>query len=563
MANPIRRGLSGSQVSDWQNNTVAGIPNIPEPSRASAWQRPTDWVDMPVLTGTEQKMYGVVAVMNDGANAIALKVTVSTGTYTVDWGDGVTDSGITSGTAKTHQYTYSTLSSTVTSRGYKTALVTVTTSGGNITAIDLQQQPSTYTFTAATSMNWLDIQISAPNMTTLTMGAATLIMRPAMLERFVLLSSSLTTYANQFNGCRALKVASVASSATVTATNSMFNVCYSLTVAPWFNTASVTDMNNMFAFCTALQTVPHYNTSAVTNVSSMFYGCGNLRTVPKFDLSAVVGSSSTNTGAENMFYNCTALVSVPDFNLSACKNFNYMFYNCQSLETAPNLTTTAALTMTNMFQLCASLKYVPTYDLTNCTTAANMFASCFSLARISLSNTSNVTTFSTMINSAWVSEVVGLNCSKVTTMLTSQNSLSSCVPTGLQINWDISNARFSSADLDAIYSGLYDSNAYTITNATWSGGIATYTTSVTNYITVGQRVTVTGMNPTGYNVTSALVTAVGSSTFSVAIAADPGTFVSGGTKSAGTARTITVTGNFGTTGDTTSIATNKGWTVTG
>jgi len=42
-----------------------------------------------------------------------------------------------------------------------------------------------------------------------------------------------------------------------------------------------------------------------------------------------------------------------------------------------------------------------------------------------------------------------------------------------------------------------------------------------------------------------------------------GTYVSGGIASIITGRTITVTGNYGTAGDTTSIATNKGWTVTG
>jgi len=72
--------------------------------------------------------------------------------------------------------------------------------------------------------------------------------------------------------------------------------------------------------------------------------------------------------------------------------------------------------------------------------------------------------------------------------------------------------------------------APTITNATWSSATATYTTSVAHGFVVGDYVTITGMSPSGYNITNAPITTVPSSTtFTVAITPNPGSFSSGGT----------------------------------
>ncbi|MDY3559430.1 Ig-like domain repeat protein [Gemmata sp. JC673] len=65
----------------------------------------------------------------------------------------------------------------------------------------------------------------------------------------------------------------------------------------------------------------------------------------------------------------------------------------------------------------------------------------------------------------------------------------------------------------------------TITNATWAGGTATFTTSTAHILTVGQTVTISGVNPTGYNGTYQ-VTFIGSgNTFQVSIPTAQGTFV--------------------------------------
>ena len=54
-----------------------------------------------------------------------------------------------------------------------------------------------------------------------------------------------------------------------------------------------------------------------------------------------------------------------------------------------------------------------------------------------------------------------------------------------------------------------------VTSASGTGSVMTYNTSAPHSFVAGQRVTVTGLTPTGYNVTNGLITSVGSTTFTV------------------------------------------------
>ncbi len=73
--------------------------------------------------------------------------------------------------------------------------------------------------------------------------------------------------------------------------------------------------------------------------------------------------------------------------------------------------------------------------------------------------------------------------------------------------------------------------AITITGATWSAGVATYTTSANHTLAVGDKDVVSGITPSGWN-TTAIVSAVGSpTTFSVPMDANPGAYTSGGSSS--------------------------------
>ena len=69
--------------------------------------------------------------------------------------------------------------------------------------------------------------------------------------------------------------------------------------------------------------------------------------------------------------------------------------------------------------------------------------------------------------------------------------------------------------------------AVTITGASWSAGVATYTTSAAHTLAVGDKDVISGITPSGWN-TTAIVSAVGSpTTFSVPMAVDPGAYTGG------------------------------------
>lgn len=63
----------------------------------------------------------------------------------------------------------------------------------------------------------------------------------------------------------------------------------------------------------------------------------------------------------------------------------------------------------------------------------------------------------------------------------------------------------------------------TITAASWSGGVATYTTSASHGFAIGTRVSISGMTPSGYNGYYSVASIPTSTTFTVAIASNPGT----------------------------------------
>ena len=74
----------------------------------------------------------------------------------------------------------------------------------------------------------------------------------------------------------------------------------------------------------------------------------------------------------------------------------------------------------------------------------------------------------------------------------------------------------------------------TITNVVGNGTTVVYTVSGTNTFDVGMDVTITGVDPSAYNLTNQTITASNSSSFSISNAA-VGTYVSGGTATARTA----------------------------
>lgn len=79
-----------------------------------------------------------------------------------------------------------------------------------------------------------------------------------------------------------------------------------------------------------------------------------------------------------------------------------------------------------------------------------------------------------------------------------------------------------------------------VTGASWASNVATLTFSaITTALPVGMVITVTGMTPSGYNVSNVQITASTTTSVSFALASNPGAFSSGGTISNGSSYTPT------------------------
>ena len=337
----------GTIISPRALSEGGGTPAEPED-----YQRPDDWLTLPEVNESDEKIVGLYAVYNTDSNFVAFSCA---GAYTVDWGDGSAPENFSSGATAEHIYDsddYAALGAgTDCSRGYRQAIITVTPQAGqSLTSVSFDYRHSALDSREKRSQ-WLDISMAGSSISSLTVGDTTGYL--AMLEQF------------EFAGTHG-----------VTDMYRMFAHCYSLQSVPQFDTSGVTNMASMFAHCYSLQSVPQFDTSGVTNMDTMFAYCYSLQSVPLFDTSGVTNMAS-------MFYYCYSLQSVPLFDTSGVKNMSSMFYYCYSLQSVPQFDTSGVTNMYRMFYYCYSLQSVPlqgtkiSHDISSCSLARDELVAIF------------------------------------------------------------------------------------------------------------------------------------------------------------------------------------------
>ena len=308
--------------------TSGGTATVNVPS--ADWARPTDWLPMPTVTSADQTFVGLHAVIEDGDNYVAFNFTTSTGQYQVDWGDGTVDL-INSGVNAEHQYDFANpaLNGTLTSRGYKQAMITVTPVSGDLLTCDFQQIYVTVPAqNQAYSTGFLDCILSMPNASSgesILFGGATV--RHSYVERFDI---------KTIGGCTAI---------------------------------GQSGNRGLFLNCSSLQSVPLFDTSGVNSMREMFQGCSSLRTIPLFDTANVTGIN----GMLNMFNGCVSLQSVPLLDMSNVTNMTNMFNGCRSLQSVPLFNTANVTRMSGMFNDCFSLNSIPALSTASITTDFGAF----------------------------------------------------------------------------------------------------------------------------------------------------------------------------------------------
>jgi len=465
--------LADKQVSSAFNSFNRNIkPIVPSSYNAKpTYSRPSDYIAIPSISSAEQKVALLVAVYNTNSNFLAFTVA---GNCTVDWGDGVTEN-FSAAAAASHTYNYTTFdpsNSTLTTQGFKQALVIITPQAGqNLTSLNFQTRHPSANVNTHYTQPIVELYISCPSLTSLTIGttntATTVYPRLAEYANLINVgnvtnlgscfrtmniercdigktSASLNTVTSMFNGCNALQIVtfnSETNTSGITVTSAMFSSCFSLTSVPFFDTSNVTDMANMFVNCYSLTSVPLLNTAKVTNMSGMFNTCINLVSVPLFSTAAVTTMASmflncynlkfvslfntaSVTSMVSMFQGCASLTAVPLFNTANVTNMQAMFQSCTSLTTVPLFNTIKVTSMALMFNTCSSLTSVPLFNTVAVTSMASMFNSCLSLTSVPLFNTALVTDMSSMFQGCNSLITVPLfNTATVTTM---QNTFRLC-----------------------------------------------------------------------------------------------------------------------------------------
>ena len=340
----MTHGVLAPQRSTFASRrTVNGSRAVTTP-----WVRPADWLALTTPDPTDQRMVGLHTVLQGGSNFVTVRSAVA---FKVDWGDGAGWTNYAANTTAEKNLAWSDYSpGTLTSLGYRQAIVTVEAQSGNLTSLDLQQRHSSVP--RAYSTGWLDVAVSLPY-GTLTFGGSNVYQ--ANVERVTVVTVAGTNF------------------------GSMFQYCYSLQTVPLLNTAAGTNFSTMFYNCFSLQSAPALNTANGTNFSGMFQNCYSLQSVPALN-------TANGTNFSNMFYSCYSLQSVPALNTANGTNFSGMFYGCYSLQSVPALNTANGTNFSWMFQSCPSLQSVPALNTANGTNFSSMFQNCYSLQSIGCTN---------------------------------------------------------------------------------------------------------------------------------------------------------------------------------
>lgn len=360
----------------------------------------------------------------------------------VDWGDGTVERFAGNTTRLYHKYNYATINnSTLTSYGYKQAIVSVTPVIGHTLLSFSLQNALPVNNVVTPGINWLDIILGSPTVSTISIGGNALTVLFPMLEKSTLVSkfpayvpsqiyrqcwslqeavfgdgfmnSAVTSTAFWFGSCFKLKNAPDIPLSYVTNMAGMFNLCYNLKYVPTYDTSNVNDMSSTFQGCTSLESLPLLNTIKVQNFSTTFDSCRSITSIPYFNTSNATNTTgmfgscvsiptiplidtSNVTTATNMFSGCTNLREVPLLNTSNVTTMTSMFSNCSALETIPLIDTSKSTNTSAMFSGCSSLEYVPNFNTANVANMASMFSGCNSLLSAPSINTYASTNFTSM-----------------------------------------------------------------------------------------------------------------------------------------------------------------------
>lgn len=529
------------------------------------WERPTQWRQGPTVSEGEQKIVITNAVYNTDNNFTAFTMT---GNFAVDWGDGTTGAFTSLNTASKNynKTTYSGLTSDV-FKGYKTLNIVITPQAGATFSgtINFALKHPQSGLQSYYSNGYLEIIMSAPNATSLIVSDTTFNNRSSsrLLEHFKWVGEanfSSGGMAAAFIGCNNLKIISAfPSTANCTDFQSLFHSCHQLEWIPptICETQNATNLNFMFYLCTRLKRVPGtLNTNNCTFMTQMFQDCMNLKRIPAINTSKV-----TSTNMAGLFGGCKSLEKIPgEINAVSATSLNSLFSGCDNLRYFPKVINTSNITNFNsMFLQTRAMQTVPYFDTSRGTDFSNMFntsgardfdpewGNTFNMPQATTTN--NMFRFCRTIERVPETFVTGATLTNCTEMFYECYGLKAC-----PLITNISQC----TNLTGMF---YNCRAIKeIPGMTIAAGATNYGGTATTTRMFYQNWSLSFCGMTGF--TGANVSFEACSLGSTALNDIYRSLAVVGVSGAG-ARTITVTSNWGTASDDTSIAIGKGWAVSG
>jgi hypothetical protein len=500
------------------------------------WVRPSDWTPMPTIGENENKIALLFAVSdsnytNIGSQFAAFNCLMSTGSYYVDWGDG-TNNTYGSGVKAEHTYEPSNISSAVTSRGYKTALITITpvTSGASFTSFVISNHTNQQ---GVSPKKYIDIiantTYSGANITVGGTGPAL-----KMVER-ILFNSNFRLSNVGFQSCNALQVlpSQLVFNATPTYYISTFADCFELEYIPPlvnFNlsvSSPTLTITSTFQNCYKLKEIPYFVIPDNITFNATFQNCYSITTLPplNFKISGQVVSP---------FQNCINLKDTGEavFDFTNCTSVNNMFQGCYMLEKSPSFSTitTTCTSMVSTWQDCRNMTEIPPIgDTSSVTTFQNAFNGCVALTKV--------------VNT-------GINISSAVTL---NNMFSGCLGVG-DIYYPFTGTFKTTGLAATAVSGIFTISQAPVNRIVISQTFPSATSGNTGTVGLPSYANLTELDWSGINQTHTIANNQLSGVQLNNIYSNLATV---------TGKTITVTGNWGTATDTPSIATAKGWSVVG
>lgn len=483
---------------------------------------PTGWLPLPTIQPGEQKLAGLMAIYkgatgNTGSTAdsnfVAFICTLANSghSYFVEWGDGNTGR-FRSGTLAQYQYNWENISSsTEVPEGYRQVVIQAyPQTGGTFTGLDLNQRFTQTGITLPGSIvtPWLDMKLAGVCFNSLTLSGGNSRLRQVKRWEFIGSFPNITSI-NAFSEFTNLEVLiGMPNLFNLTSVSSIFSSNRCLKTAPWVDTRKVTNFVSFFEAASALRYLQPYDCSNGTNFNSMLNTCENLNFIPKLN-------TSNGTLFISTFQSCTTLRTIPEMDYSKGTNFTSLFFNALSICEIPPMNTNAGITFTAMFRNTERIIKLP-----------------------SGLNTTNATDLSFFVQRNWrLREFPGLttsNCQNFTQMF--ENSRMVTIPkldtsNGITFANMFNDAKFLTVpDLD-VGKGLCFGNGFAGSNAVMAAPLLN---TKSNISYANCTLSPTALDQIFTNLAS----------------------VTGG-------QIITITNNWGSSGCNRSIATGKGWTVTG